>query len=229
MTLARASSEVSEVSEPRDEEAGQSFRLLENSLALARRQLAVQTSLLGDAQQRVEMLVGQQQQLVGAAPAHAADSTAADAAPVLARADATMVDSDTKVARLRELLGAAVRARSEQASELASLRADLSAERSAAGSLRAQRRRELAQLQEAELRVEQLSEELGALRADSQERVRVLEGRIADMEEAEQKRVALEEALAAAGPPPDAPPVAVIAAPATAAADSGVPPGGFEL
>jgi hypothetical protein len=52
MTLARASSEVSEVSEPRDEEAGQSFRLLENSLALARRQLAVQTSLLGDAQQR---------------------------------------------------------------------------------------------------------------------------------------------------------------------------------
>ena len=79
------------------------------------------------------------------------------------------------------------------------------------------------------MRVEQLSEELGALRADSQERVRVLEGRIADMEEAEQKRVALEEALAAAGPPPDAPPVAVIAAPATAAADSGVPPGGFEL
>ena len=43
---------MSEVSEPRDEEAGQSFRLLENSLALARRQLAVQTSLLGDAQQR---------------------------------------------------------------------------------------------------------------------------------------------------------------------------------
>mmetsp|Transcript_1304 Transcript_1304/g.3359 ORF Transcript_1304/g.3359 Transcript_1304/m.3359 type:complete len:204 (-) Transcript_1304:521-1132(-) len=185
------------------------FRLLEASLALARRQLAEQASLLGDAQQRVESLVSAQRQLrsaVGAdgntesaekmpltmvpvvAPTSSSELPPLPPAPLsptvssLSMSGSTGEGEQKKINRLRELLGASVRTQSEQASELAAVRKELTEEQSALEGLVAQQGRDQAALREAEELVKSLSAQLSSLQLEAQEQEKTSCNRIIELE-----------------------------------------------
>ena len=87
-----------------------------------------------------------------------------------------------KINRLRELLGASVRTQSEQASELAAVRKELTEEQSALEGLVAQQGRDQAALREAEELVKSLSAQLSSLQLEAQEQEKTSCNRIIELE-----------------------------------------------
>jgi len=197
------------------------------ALASAREQLATQSKALVDAQQRVDELLKAQQRL------KAVLFTAPTAPAGTGRGSQPDGASDAKVAELRVLLGKAVRTQAEQQQEIDRLSESLREQRTGAGNAR--HTASVATNEAEELRAE--VQRLTTLLRDEQsermeseaaalEREETLEGRVAELEEQERRRVELEAAMEAAmqAPPPSAAPsIKVAAAPAAPP-----PPGGFD-
>lgn len=147
--------------------------------------------------------------------------------------------ADAKVAELRQLLGKAVRAQTEQQHDIDRLRDALREERTGAISERhaanvaaaeaQQLREEVHELrsQLAEEQRERMESEAAALEREEQ-----LEARVQDLVEAEQRRLALEKAMAEVEPPPaSAPPSIQVSAPPPPPPSAGfdASAGGFSL
>eukprot|EP00316_Scyphosphaera_apsteinii_P010041 CAMPEP_0119330160 /NCGR_PEP_ID=MMETSP1333-20130426/77659_1 /TAXON_ID=418940 /ORGANISM="Scyphosphaera apsteinii, Strain RCC1455" /LENGTH=248 /DNA_ID=CAMNT_0007339483 /DNA_START=130 /DNA_END=876 /DNA_ORIENTATION=+ len=202
------------------------FRLLETSLTLARKQLTEQASLLSDAQSRVALLMCAQQQqqphcTVGIEVhqnAHSAPGskleppgpkTAGDTSAALNQGDVAMPPAAATISQLRGLLKSAVRTRIAQQLEIDELRNNLANARSTAAAMEIKHEHGKAALQDAQIQVESLAEQLRNLQdvhvshvRSAEERTAELETKIHELEQAEVRRIAIQEALEAAAPEP---------------------------
>jgi len=196
------------------------FRLMEMSLGLARRQLLEQATLLKDAQSRVELLVGVQDQLrtslctkEGPSKLPPSESASADGASTKAVAgDGEASRSGTSVAELRGLLRIAVRMRLGQQLEVEAMREALSSERTANEARDAQYRRCLAELDQSHTAHATAEAQLGQLQEDHTiltTRICELEEQVTEMQRDQERAKQLQAALAAAEPEPTmlAPPI----------------------
>jgi hypothetical protein len=192
---------------------------------------------------QVDELLQVQQRLKAVVLAAPTIAPAGDLDP-LAAASATVgtakaETADAKVAELRQLLGKAVRAQTEQQHDIDRFREALREEQTGAVSERhaanvaaseaQQLRKEVDELrsQLAEEQRERMESEAAALEREEQ-----LEARVQDLVEADQRRLALEKAMAEVEPPPaSAPPSIQVSAPPPAPPSAGfdVSAGGFSL
>lgn len=207
-----------------------SVAVLQNSLHLVRSNIDEQADLLSEAQNRIKTLLKQYKLQPNGDGAPAKRDDDANHLPPAAAA--------ASVEHLRELLGCSVRSQSEQSAELAALRFELASARNTIAGVVTERDRVHASLTEARAKAEHLAEQVQQLQtvhaeqaAASKKRVSELEGTVAEMRLAEERRLSIEAALASEAPPASvaavsiAPPAPAQLAPQGFTASSG----GFEL